>query len=400
MDVMRHRIAIASFAILACAAAISALAQAPATNPAPSDTLTARRQFRIEWQIAPPQPYGGDPQIPFSHDLLRSAASEVVNESAAQVLGWRLGPQGAAVSFSSTTPGASAGGPLESPPTAYWEGQVVVDLRSVQPPAPKRARELADAIVESLRQRLPKLVKQQAERIHTQEKTVAELQANEKMLQDELQSLRKSQKERGLEGVKPADLLKKKDELDQQKRAIEMDVLGMKARMRALEKGIDRESKRVQGAVASDEITAELQKVVDYRAQLLDDRRKMAAKGVYSDTDIAAAVAALAEARARLLERREAVADRMGGSILAAWNRELLNLGIDAEEKDAKLRIIQDYLDRVSQEYALLNRIDECRTSWPQAKTDSRSAEGDLAAMKSASLPDVPKLIVTSEQNQ
>ncbi|MGE5610227.1 MAG: hypothetical protein ACM359_13315 [Bacillota bacterium] len=146
----------------------------------------------------------------------------------------------------------------------------------------------------------------------------------------------------GQTDVSPEALHAAMSKMDQERQALQIDLVAMEARRNALQRTIAEQSKDVMDRVQEDPIANELQTVVKVRTQQLEHLKAQFAAGTAPSSEVSAAAVALAEAKAKLLERQELVRTRAGGDMLAAWNRELLNLSIDRAEKTVR----NDYIDK------------------------------------------------------
>src|SRR5258706_10384362 len=133
--------------------------------------------------------------------------------------------------------------------------------------------------------------------------------------------------------VSPASLQKAAARLEAELESLQLDAAGGAARMEALEKTIATEAVRGQEKSKGDEVAAELAIVVSARENALKRMEMLAQQATVSQEEVERARATLAEAKARLAERRMTVAAAAGGGALSEWNRELLNLSLDAQER-------------------------------------------------------------------
>jgi predicted nucleic acid-binding Zn-ribbon protein len=100
-------------------------------------------------------------------------------------------------------------------------------------------------------------------------------------------------------------------------------------------------------------------------------------------------VAQAAEARARLLERRNETAHAAGGDALNAWNREIMSLGVDTAELQAKLDRLNQRLagyQKVVDDLDELESLSEARRHAEEALRDAshrlRQIERELASIR------------------
>ncbi len=231
----------------------------------------------------------------------------------------------------------------QSPLSGDWAACISLEL---PPGAPKQAGELMDKVVKELERLLQAQYQQsvsdrdalEQQRLQL-ERLIADLAESQQQVADKIANVT-HQIDASIESVHAA-----MSKLTQEQQALAIELVGMEARKEALQKTIADQSNRMEARVKADPVCKELQKVVDARTEHLERVKKMVETGQAPISEISTATASLAEVRARLLEREELVASRAGGELLAAWNRELLNLSIDRAEKSAKATFIEDKLD-------------------------------------------------------
>jgi hypothetical protein len=164
--------------------------------------------------------------------------------------------------------------------------------------------------------------------------------------------------------------------------AQELELVGLQARREAIQRAMADQSERLKVAVKDDAIAAQLQQVVSAKEQYLAHLKQMHEVGRSGTAELSQAMAAVADARARLLERQETVADRAGGDVLAAWNRELMNLSVDLAEKQAVLKVMEMRLEAIRsawkahRELALLqSELETCHRDFAMAEEELRQLE-------------------------
>ena len=284
-----------------------------------------------------------------------------------------------------------------APNEREWQTTITLDL---PPDAPKKAaKELMDQIVPELR----RVLLEEFERPYKQR---AALEQRQTALKNDIQSYDDAiagsyqkigavtrQADTSSEAVRAA-----MSKLDQECQTLAVDLVGIEARHEALQKTIADQSKRMEDRVQGDPICQELQKVVDARTENLEQTKKMVQAAVASSTDLSTAVVALAEVKAKFLERQEVVAARSGGDLLAAWNRELLNLSIDKAEKSAKAKFIDKQLDSYRDAGAILRNIDKLHDAHSKLDRELKELElrlGGLFQRYSQSEDTTPKPTVS-----
>lgn len=159
----------------------------------------------------------------------------------------------------------------------------------------------------------------------------------EAMLRDRTQRVDVSQK--GLEGY--ANQVQ--SELD----LLTLQEIGSHARSQALEDAVADQMSRAEKNSRDDSVAEELQKLADAREKQMQIIEQQYKQAVVTAAVVQEATSALADARAKLAERRQTVILNAGGDIVQALKRELLNLNIDAHERQAKTEFLQKELARI-----------------------------------------------------
>jgi chromosome segregation ATPase len=181
--------------------------------------------------------------------------------------------------------------------------------------------------------------------------------------------------------VAPESLRRAAARLENELESLQLDAAGGAARTKALETTIADVAARGQDAAKRDEVAAEYEKVASAREQALKNAEALALQKTISMQELENARATLAEARARLAERRINAVAAAGGGALAEWNRELLNLSLDAQERRARMAFLKDSLDRIRQGLPMLDQMQELEEALPAARRDvaeARRAMDDL----------------------
>src|SRR5258705_7928703 len=235
---------------------------------------------------------------------------------------------------------------------------LVVLLTSVVAAMPHRAA-AADPNLQDLSPQHPAVLRakmqleQARQRWERARKSLDEAQAMFHEMQEVLRS------KTGRIDVSPASLQKAAARLEAELESLQLDAAGGAARMEALEKTIATEAVRGQEKSKGDEVAAELAIVVSARENALKRMEMLAQQATVSQEEVERARATLAEARARLAERRLNVAAAAGGGALSEWNRELLNLSLDAQERRARTLFLKDSLERLRSGLPHLDRLQE-----------------------------------------
>lgn len=165
----------------------------------------------------------------------------------------------------------------------------------------------------------------------------------------------------GQPGVTPELVRQDLGRLIEQQEQLELEGAGAKGRREGLEKAIAQLSHRLEDRVKSDGVAVELQKAVDAREQqvrLLEERYKV---GAVTQSDVLTAQAGLAQAKADLAAARQRAAGAGAVEALDAWDRELLRLSVDDQERQARLQYIAERLKKLGP--ALADAVELDRTS-------------------------------------
>jgi chromosome segregation ATPase len=170
--------------------------------------------------------------------------------------------------------------------------------------------------------------------------------------------------------VSPASLQKAAARLEAELESLQLDAAGGAARMDALEKTIATEAARGQEKSKGDEVAAELTIVVSARENTLKRMEMLAQQATVSQEEVERARATLAEAKARLAERRMSVAAAAGGGALSDWNRELLNLSLDAQERRARTLFLKESIERLRSGLPHLDKLQEYQDALPTARQE------------------------------
>jgi hypothetical protein len=106
----------------------------------------------------------------------------------------------------------------------------------------------------------------------------------------------------------------------------------------------------------------------------------------------------VAEAKARLAERRQAVVAAAGGGGLSEWNRELMNLSLDAHERRARTKFLEESLKRLHGAMPLLDKLEAVRDAQrmavrdvDRAQTAMEEAERSLLRLEAKFPPNTPR---------
>jgi len=150
----------------------------------------------------------------------------------------------------------------------------------------------------------------------------------------------------GLLEVTPEGLRQMVDRLQRQAESLEVEEAGAKGRQAALEAAIAKYSVQMKLRADGDEVTQELSKVLETRKNQLGRVKQLQKQAAVAQGEVDAAEAAVAQAQAEVAASRQRAAGA-AGETLEAWNRELVNLSIAAQERNAKLTFLRDRLKKL-----------------------------------------------------
>ncbi len=155
---------------------------------------------------------------------------------------------------------------------------------------------------------------------------------------------------------------------------LKLESVAAEARANALAKFYATYSEQAKLAARSDEIAAELQKVVEAREKQLATLSQLNKNGQSSSADLYSAQAALAEAKAKVAERRREAATSAGGDELAGLKKEDIKLSLDAAERSARIQYLTQRLELLNKSMQTLeearveHRLDDAEQNLQRAQ--------------------------------
>lgn len=157
--------------------------------------------------------------------------------------------------------------------------------------------------------------------------------------------------------------------LQEQQEQLLLEAAGATGRRRGLESAIDKYTEMAQVRADQDPVVAELDKVVAFREQEMKRMEQLQKVGAVSASDVNASETALANSRAELAAAKQrAAGGKSSSEALDGWNREAMNLSIDATERQARLGYIEDRLQK-------LNKVNEDLVDLIDASNDMASGQ-------------------------
>ncbi len=139
---------------------------------------------------------------------------------------------------------------------------------------------------------------------------------------------------------------------------LELSLAGQEARRRAIAEQIARTQDEAHARLAQDEVTKELENLVQLSAESLSNLRKQVDAGLVSTAELAQATESLTRARIELAKRREELSKQIGGGQLDQLNAEMSRMAIDGAEKEAQREILAKNLAQVQQQLAQASAFD------------------------------------------
>jgi len=148
-------------------------------------------------------------------------------------------------------------------------------------------------------------------------------------------------------------------QLQEQREQLELDQAGDDGRRHGLEEAVAKLSNQVKGRLESDQLAAELSKLVEIRQKQLDSLQQPFKVGAVGQQEVYAAEANLASARAELAADRQKAPGVSLIDALDAWNRQLLELDIAAAERRARLQLIRHRLGQFQDMPQILELLEQ-----------------------------------------
>jgi len=289
-----------------------------------------------------------------------SRIDDVLNVSFSRV-GRVAGPT--RVGGASGMPGGMFGMPFAAGPTRVGAGSgragpvfehTILGRIEVEIFEDEGAKAVAEELLARICMRLSMAVRTMADPEHEQlEDEFAFAERGLGRAQHRLEELRAVQQrlweQAGAAGLPRTDILDKIRDYEGELQSIEYDLAGLKARGEALTGQIAKIAQQIEAAPKTDEVTAELEKVVALREKELNRIQSLVDKQLASDQEISQALEPVALARAELAKQRQAIAQAAGGDLLAEFNRDLIRLSIETAEMEARREFLQSKLAMVKE---------------------------------------------------
>jgi hypothetical protein len=113
---------------------------------------------------------------------------------------------------------------------------------------------------------------------------------------------------------------------------------------------------KLKEQVVKDDITKELQQIIENQRQLLEDAKQIVEGGMSGREKLAQAEEKLARARIELAQRREQMSKSAGGDLIESLNRELANRSIKSAQNQARIETLSRQLAEAEE---WLNKADD-----------------------------------------
>jgi chromosome segregation ATPase len=182
----------------------------------------------------------------------------------------------------------------------------------------------------------------------------------------------------GAVDVSPATIRQLLSSLQTQRETVQIDLAAKQARRDALAEQISKFSEQIRAKVRDDPVATELEKVVAFKEEGIEQKKKLHEQGQVSNSELSESLGAVAEARAKLFERREQAALAAGGDILSGWNKELMTLTVDLAELQARAKSIDERLFRFNHTSDALRELDEYQQTLAEQKRQLNEMEQRL----------------------
>jgi hypothetical protein len=146
--------------------------------------------------------------------------------------------------------------------------------------------------------------------------------------------------------------------LREQRDQLLLEEAGARGRRRGIEEAIEKYTRMTQRRADADPVVGELEKVISFREQELRRMEQLQKAAAISPSEVNGAETELAKSRVALAEAKQrAAGGPAANDALDAWDRELINLSIEAEDRQARLDYIAarlKMLDKLTNERGAL----------------------------------------------
>ncbi len=168
-------------------------------------------------------------------------------------------------------------------------------------------------------------------------------------------SLPSLDKTAGVEGVpenRVRALYEEKTNLARDKQRMEMDMVAMEARFKAIHEHISKLEHEATEEVKDDRVLSELEQIVKMSQDQLMVMERLVEKGTASMAELMDMREKLTRAKVELAKHKDQLSQSAGGSRIANYNDELASMSIDMAEKKAYMQTLDKRLAEVERELA------------------------------------------------
>ena len=158
-------------------------------------------------------------------------------------------------------------------------------------------------------------------------------------------------------------------------------------RRAGLEDAIARVQQKAQTRAADDPVLKELRTVVEVRKTSYERLKQAHHAGIIPDSELQEAEAQLALARANAATAQQKLSGNTDET-LDMWNRELLNLNIAWQERQAKLKYIDKRLPALAVALQNFDRLNTARNELSMAREELRQSQKTFDSYHVPNTPD------------
>ena len=176
----------------------------------------------------------------------------------------------------------------------------------------------------------------------------------------------------GRADVSPEGLRQAITKLQEQQETLLLDEAGAGGRRQGLSEAIAKLTQQVKNKADTDAAVDELTQVVALREKELQRMQQLDATHTIPQQTLEDAQAKVADARLKLIEARRQTIGNANAESLEMWNRELMSLSVAEVERRARLKFIQERLNRLS---AVVPKIDELERSIGEEQRAERTLQ-------------------------
>ena len=216
------------------------------------------------------------------------------------------------------------------------------------------AEEFMNAVIDNLRTALARAFDEYRQRLSGRLQLAdEEVSRTEQQLSDMQERLRNIAGSRILD---KSNILNNIMDLRRELQDIKMEQDSEKVIVDAITKRIAETQVQLKEQVAKDEVTKEMQQIIENQRQQVEAAKQLVERGMAGRENLAEAENKLARARIELAQRREQMSKSAGGDLIESLNRELASRTIQSAQNQAKIDALNQQLAEAEE---LLNRADD-----------------------------------------